>query len=84
MAPAAAALGRLASAHPLAGIVAAALASVAVAVGGIVAARAVGLLGQRQAWTLLMQEQDPNAESVCSAGEDGDDEYKYDVPRTFY
>lgn len=66
----AAALGRLMAGSPLAGIIAAALAGVGLAVGGIVAARAVGLLGRRQAWTLLMQENASNTEAACSAEDD--------------
>lgn len=56
-----AALAAAAAASPLVGIVLAALLCVAVSVVGLVAARALGWLGRRPAFSYLMQSKDEYA-----------------------
>ena len=87
MAAAAALLGRLMLASPLAGIVAAALAGVALALAGLLAGRVLGLVGRRPAFSLLMQSREGGEAmegaanpDAAAEGEGGEDEEEAGLP----
>lgn len=80
-AAAAALLGRLLVASPLAGIVAAALACVGLALAGLLLGRLVGLVGRRPAFSLLMQSREGGEAMQGAANPDAaDDEEEEGLP----